>query len=378
MRVERSVVVGAGIAGLTAALALRDLCSEVVVLERAGELRPLGAGIALWPNAIKVLHRLGVGEAVEAAGAVATQSRIYTEQGDPVTVDVSGEFSARFGAPLMLLHRAALHEVLMGALPPGSLRLGEECVGVDQRGDTANVRLASGGSEEAELVVGADGIRSTVRAALFGDEPARFSGIVAWRGLVQLDPDAVSRLAVGEYWGSGALFGIARLGGVQVYWYAADRAPETSDEDDAAELAKRFASWRSPIPELLDSTPEILRTPLYERPPLARWSEGRIGLLGDAAHPMMPNLGQGAAQAIEDAAALAEALEQNDSVSEALQRYGEARRGRVNLVVKRSRQMAKLAHTSNPVLVRLRNAFLRRASAEATLNRMTPIIGGGP
>jgi 2-polyprenyl-6-methoxyphenol hydroxylase-like FAD-dependent oxidoreductase len=382
VHVERAVVVGGGIGGLSAALALQNVCDcrDVLVLERSRELRALGAGIALWPNAINVLRRLGVGEAVEAAGAVATQSRLYTWDGKPLSVDVSGEFAARFGAPLMLLHRADLHDALVGALPTGALRLGAECTSVEQNSGGADVRLADGDVDRADVVIGADGIRSTVRARLFGDSPPRYSGLVAWRGVVSCDPEFVSALEVGEYWGVGSLFGIARIGGDRVYWYAAARAPEPTagNRVDKSDLPRRFGAWHHPIPALIEgTTPEvILRTPLYDRPALPRWNEGRVALLGDAAHPMLPNLGQGAAQAIEDAAVLAQELAAGDDVPSALERYAGRRRERADLVVKRSRQMARLAHLQNPALVRLRNALMRRASAKTTLSRMDPVIGG--
>jgi 2-polyprenyl-6-methoxyphenol hydroxylase-like FAD-dependent oxidoreductase len=382
MHVERAVVIGGGIGGLSAALALQNVCDcrDVLVLERSRELRALGAGIALWPNAINVLRRLAVGEAVEAAGAVATQSRLYTWDGKPLSVDVSGEFAARFGAPLMLLHRADLHDALVAALPSGALRLGAECAGVEQDGVGAEARLADGSLQRADVVVGADGLRSTVRAKLFGDAPPRYSGLVAWRAVLSRDAEFVSALEVGEYWGFGSLFGIARIGGDRVYWYAAARAPEPTAGSgvDKSDLLRRFGAWRDPIPALIEATsPEvILRTPLHDRPALPRWNEGRIALLGDAAHPMLPNLGQGAAQAIEDAAALAEALAAGDDVPSALELYAGRRRERAELVVKRSRQMARLAHLQNPVLVGLRNALMRRASAKTTLSRMDPVIRG--
>jgi 2-polyprenyl-6-methoxyphenol hydroxylase-like FAD-dependent oxidoreductase len=187
---------------------------------------------------------------------------------------------------------------------------------------------------------------------------------------------------VGEYWGHGSLFGVQSLGDNSFYWYAAGQARGGDHEPgaDKDELLQRFGSWAAPIPELLEGTDAqaILRNDLYDRPAPKSMAFGRVALLGDAAHPMLPMLGQGACQAVEDAQALAAALaEEADPVS-ALRLYSERRLPTAALAVNQSRQMARVAHLRNPVAVALRNALLGRASQEASLKRLAPLVGGDP
>ena len=336
----------------------------MVVLEQAAELHEVGAGILLWPNAIRVLQRLDVGAAVADVGAVATNAALRSSRGAPLGAGPAETAVAGVDAPTVVVHRGLLQTLLLAALDEEVLRLGAKCVGVAQDGQGVTVSLADGSTEHGDLVVGADGLHSQVRTALVGDGPPRYSGYTAWRGIVPLDRSLADRLRPGESWGRGCLFGVARLGGNQAYWWASARAAERtggSPAEEKATMERRFGVWHDPIPELIDATLEqaIVRSGQYDRPPLRRWSAGRVGLLGDAAHPMLASLGQGACQAIEDAAALGDAVGAGADVTVALQAYAARRAPHAAAVVRRSRRVARLAHLRYPPAVAARDAFLR-------------------
>jgi 2-polyprenyl-6-methoxyphenol hydroxylase-like FAD-dependent oxidoreductase len=327
-------------------------------------MREVGAGVLLWPNAMRVLRRLEVGAAVEEAGAVAANGAFRSARGTPLGAGLAEQVVARFGAPLVVVHRGLLQTILLAALDQDVLRLGVECVGVAQDAEGVTVSLADGSTEHGDLVVGADGLRSQVRTVLVGDGPPRYSGYTAWRGIVPLDRSLADRLRPGESWGRGCLFGVAMLGGSQAYWWASARTGEGvggSPAEEKAAVERRFRIWHEPIPELIDATLEqaIVRNCQYDRPPLRRWSAGRVGLLGDAAHPMLASLGQGACQAIEDAAALGDAVGAGSDVTVALRAYGARRAPHAAAVARRSHRAARLAHLRHPLAVAARDTFLR-------------------
>jgi 2-polyprenyl-6-methoxyphenol hydroxylase-like FAD-dependent oxidoreductase len=376
---DRALVIGAGIAGLATAIALQRAGRDVLVLERAPQLCEIGAGISLWPNAVKALRRLGVGDAVEAAGAPAHDAAFRSWRGAQLGASLTSRLQGRFGAPLVLIHRARLQTVLRRALGPDAVRLGADCAALDQHDDGVTVHLAGGGVERGAVVIGADGLRSRVRTALVHDGSPRYAGITAWRGVVPLDDTLGHRVSGGESLGRGSLFGVAALNGSQVYWWAGMRRPEGAGDAPRAEkstLLRAFADWHDPIPELVAATPPdaIIRTCLYDRRPLERPSVGRVALAGDAAHPMLPNLGQGAGQAIEDAVVLGEELAESDVVA-ALERYDARRAAHTADVVRASRQMSRIAHLRNPVAAGLRNTLLRASPPSASLRRLEPIVG---
>jgi 2-polyprenyl-6-methoxyphenol hydroxylase-like FAD-dependent oxidoreductase len=376
---KKIVIVGGGIGGLTAARSLRRDGNEVVVLERRATSVEAGAGISLWPNATRVLRDLGLGPALESSAISEGRATIRTWRGRALSASDMAGIEQRFAAPLCVVHRRHLLDVLRAALGDDVLRIGSSCTGASQDDDSASAVLADGGQVEGDIVVAADGVGSRLRDGLLGPVAPRDTGLVAWRAVVPangIDVDAVT----GEAWGRGQLFGAARLTQARLYWFASARAPESSDGSQRAErdlLVERFADWHAPISAIIDSTaPEaMIRTPLREIPPLKTWVSGRVALLGDAAHAMLPNLGQGGCQAIEDAAVLAASLTGGADVPEALNAYEQARKPRAEMVARQSRRMSGLAHLRNPAAVALRNLAMRAAPAEATLRRLDDLVG---
>ncbi len=372
----RAIIVGGGIGGLTAAVALRRAGVEAVVFERAGELREIGAGISIWVNAMKALEGLGLAEAVRAAGREEIGGEVRTAGGATLSRIPARTLEERFGRNV-LLTRPDLQRALFAALEEagGSVRTGTECVGFSQEGSGLAALLADGREERGDLLVGADGLNSIVRQQLFGDERPRYAGFAAWRGLTDMGRDAEGF----EAWGRGSVFGLVGLGRGRFYWYGTKNAPEGQEDSDAgrkAEVLERFEGWHEPVPAVIRATPEagILRNDVYDREPLERWGEGRVTLLGDAAHPMTPNLGQGACQAIEDAAELAGCLRDGGDVARALRLYAERRRGRTAEVARRSRLLGRVVQLENPLLCAARNAAVRAMPVRLQLRQLEAVL----
>ncbi len=357
------LIAGAGIGGLTAAIALRRAGLPVQIHERATQMCEMGAGITVQPNAIHALRAIGVGEAVEAAGCRITAARLTRADGR-VLSSMTDDVYAAAGAPAVALHRGTLQGVLLEALPGEAPRCGRTASGYEVRPDGVTLRFTDGTEAEGALLVGADGLRSAVRAQLLSDGQPRYAGYTSWRGVADTR-EGVGTTAT-EAWGRGRRFGLVPIDAERTYWFATHNASEGGR--DNSELAREtllrlFYGWPAPIRDVLLATPRdaILRTDIYDRPDAARWGEGRVTLLGDAAHPMTPNLGQGAGQAIEDAVVLARELAKAGETGDvvlALRGYEAARAPRSQSMVAASRRLGVIGQAEGALTCRVRDTLM--------------------
>ena len=323
-----------------------------MVYERAPELYEAGAGMMLWPNATRVLRELGVLDRVGARSGPNTNFLVRSERGKILMNIALG----RFDVPALCTRRADLLSALLEALPEDRVRLGHELCGIEQ--DESRVRLffSNGSTAEHDVLIGADGIRSQVRTELYGASDPIYRGYIVWRGIAHYDGDAMPDGSNSETWGSGKRFGILNTGHGRFTWYAAvNMAREHPDEAGGRkqELLRMFEGWHEPVEECIASTPEdaILKNPAFDLAPMARWGKGRATLLGDAAHPCTPNLGQGGCMALEDALVLAKSLAGSAGIEAGLRRYESIRRRRTSHVQRRSRLMGRIGQWENGVVV---------------------------
>lgn len=372
------VIAGAGIGGLTLAVALRRRGIRVRVFERARTFAAVGAGIALPANGVKALQTLRLGGAVTDGGMVVARTAILDSRGRQLGTEVDlTEVYEAMGASLVALHRARLHQILLDAVGPGVITAGAEVTSFERDDSSVHVTLADGQRVAAELLVGADGLHSNVRAQLLGRQAPVYSGYTSWRGVTSTGSVAVPDRTT-ESWGRGERFGIVPIGFGEIYWFAvADAAPNGRDVDVRRELHSRFGSWHAPIAAIIEATPpdRIVRTDICDRDPITRWHSGRVVLLGDAAHPMTPNLGQGAGQAIEDAVVLDACLASSaPTLEDALARYEERRVARANGIVRASRWFGAVAQWSHPVVAWIRNRAMSLMPASMAINQAKTLM----
>lgn len=376
---EPILIAGAGIGGLTAANALRRLGFETEIFERAPALEPVGAGILLQSNAGRMLDHLGLLDAVRAVGWPFSEGDIRRADGRRLGC-ISGELLHSPSA-MVGIHRADLQRILLQDAGPVHLGLAVESAEQDQ--DSVQVTLSDGSTRRGALIIGADGIHSAVRRQLHGDHDPVYAGYTCWRGLCPADPDLYDGFTMFEAWGRGNRFGVLRIAEDRVYWFAVQNAPAGTVGDPSSrkdEVQRLFAGYAEPVPGLIESTPAdaILHHDLVDRAPIKAWGHGRITLLGDAAHPMTPNMGQGAGQSIEDGLVLARHLKSAPDLVTGLRRYEKARRDRANGFVTRSRAMGRLGQLESPVLCALRNTLLGLTPDWVTRRQMRRILEPTP
>jgi salicylate hydroxylase len=349
------IVIGGGIGGLSAALQLLKAGLDVDVYEQAPRITEIGAGIQISPNASRLLHRLGLRPAMDAVGVLprAVHQKRWDDGRTLQRAPLGPAIEATFGAPYYHFHRADLATLLAEALPPERLHVGHRLVDLAQEGGRVTARFENGTTAEADLLVGADGIHSRVRTLVFGPEKPRFTGCVAWRGLVpaerikHLDIEVASHNWMGpdghvvHYWVAGG-----RMMNVVCVVEHGDWTRESwTDRGEVADVLARYAGWHPTVRGLIGAFPETFVWALHDRAELPRWSAGRVTLLGDACHPMLPMMAQGAAQSIEDGAALASLLKaMPGDIEAALARYEAVRKPRATKLQQASAANRKRFH----------------------------------
>lgn len=379
MAERTAIVVGAGVGGLSAALALQRAGWGVTVFERRGEDGEAGSGISLWPNALRALADLDVDGLVTAGAALGGNSGVRTPQGRWVArTNIGGAIADRHGLPLVLIHRQRLLTVLRERLSADRIHHEVEVQHVSPTPSGATV-VTTEGTHAADLVVTADGARSRTRADLFPDHPGlRYSGYTTWRMIVPA-PDAIQP---SETWGTGGRrFAILPLDHQHAYCYAtADERARSGVADERAALRERFGSWHAPIPDIIDSIDpaQVVRTDAYDlSTPLPVFHHGRVVLLGDAAHAMTPDLGQGGCQALEDAVTLGALLRNDPPIDTALQHYSTLRAPRGGDLIRRSRAAGRIYQ----IPVRAARTAARLAGlipARITIRALDPVLDWHP
>jgi salicylate hydroxylase len=328
----RIVVIGGGIGGLSAALSLLDAGFDVHVYEQARLLGEVGAGVQVSPNASRILHRLGLARHLATTGVkpLAWHQRRWDDGRTLLRTPLAEPIEAEFGFPHYQMHRADLLSALAGAFPAERVHLGHQLTGLTETGDGVRARFADGTHTDADVLVGADGIHSVVRRELFGPQQPRFTGCAAYRGLVPAERLRRLRLEVtAQVWmGPGQhlvhyfVRGGELLNVVAIVEQDQWTRESWTDRGDVADALAAFAGWHPQVRTILSAMDETFIWALFDRAPLPRWSSGRTTLLGDACHPMLPFMAQGAAQSIEDGATLAACLTQaGPDIPAALLRY---------------------------------------------------------
>lgn len=362
------MVVGAGIAGLATAVALQRRGHRVTILEERTDTSS-GAGISIWPNALAALDEIGLGDAVRASGGRVSAGAMRWRDGSWLRRPSAARITHALGEPLVVVRRAELMGLITDALADGTIESGRTVTDLVATGAGVRITLADGTSRAADGVVGADGVGSVVARHLNGAMPRRYAGYTAWRGVANYSLDPA---LAGETMGTGTEFGHVPLGEDHTYWFGTERSPEgrTAPGGELAHLRSKYGGWADPIPAILAATDpsDVLRNDLYDRAEARQWARGSVVLVGDAAHPMRPHLGQGGCQGLEDAAILAHCVGPADDLPAAFARFVAFRRPRVGPLVRESRLIGEVVNV-RPAFV---GAALMRASAlmpEAVLTR---------
>ncbi|MBT2212406.1 NAD(P)/FAD-dependent oxidoreductase [Actinomadura sp. NEAU-AAG7] len=365
-RSPRILIAGGGIGGLAASLALRRRGFETLVLERAERLRDGGAGLHIWSNGVIALNELDVADRVLEIAPVQQTCHFSTWRGETLAAWPVGDFVARYGQPTIAVERSVLHGVLKKALPEDTVRTGAQVTSFESGRAGVSVRFADGGTEHGDLLIGADGIHSTVRRGLLGPKPPRFTGYIAWRGRARMDHPLIPPGTFNAIFGPGTRFTYYDVAPGVVHWMSVANGPAGGKDGPAAlqMLTERHRRWAGPVLDILKATPEedVIRGDVLDRRPDRRWGRDRVTLLGDAAHPITFNIGQGACQALEDALVLAEHL--RGGVADpraALRAYEAERRARTAPMQRIARWIGRMGAVENPALISARETFMRKS-----------------
>lgn len=357
-------IVGTGIGGLTAAIALRAKGIDVDVYEAAPAPRNTGTALGVASNGTKVLRALGLTLGEDGHGQPCEHFELRTAPGELIREFPIRKITAELGHPVVSIHRNDLTKLLLEAAGDTPIHYGVRITDVANTGSGIRATSADGADVRADVLVGADGISSTVRAALHGGAPPTERGYICWLATVKFSHPRMTRGYAGHYWGRGRRFGLIDIGAGNVYWWGTANMPAAQARNwhgGKAAILAEFDGWAPEVLDAIDQTPEdtIVTVPAQDRPFSRHWGRGAVTLLGDAAHPMLTSMSQGASAGIEDGYVLAEALARVDDPIAALRTYENLRRRRTRNLVRGSRRLANLEQTEHRAMIALRNLGLR-------------------
>lgn len=360
-RRSTAIVIGAGIGGLAAAAALRRSGLDVEVYERASRLAPAGSALSLPINAQVALRSAGIELDL---GQPYDELHFLTERGRMIRTIPFRHLGERLGGRNVAVHRAELQRALLAQAGDTPVALGAVATGFHRDGAGVRVEFADGRQARGDVVIGADGFHSAVRRQLAGPEQPREAGYVCWLATLPFRHPVVTPGYVAHYWGRGQRLGLIDLGGGQVYWWGTLNMPPAAARTWAGgkdAIVRAYAGWAPEVEAVIAATPEesIISVPAHDRPFLPRWGDGPVTLLGDAAHPMLPSLAQGAAMAIEDAVVLAQRLAGATDLPAALRRYEADRQDRTRRIVAGARSLSRIEQLANPAARRARDLYIR-------------------
>lgn len=361
-------IIGAGIGGLTTAIALQQKGIQVRVFEQANTIKPVGAGIVLANNAMQVFDKLGLKNEIEAQGNPISSLKVTQENLNVISSVDLGYFEEKHQVKNIAIHRADLQRILLSKLRSEVIYLDHELDNIEENDDKSyTLTFKNGKTLSSEVIIGADGIHSKVRNFLFPKSVIRNAKQVCWRGVTNIRLPEKFKYELNECWGKGDRFGFVRIKSNRVYWYALKNESDSEDYD-TEHLEDYFKDYHPMVQEIIRQTPleNIHTSDILDLKPNKSWFSNNACLIGDAAHAATPNLGQGACQSIEDAYVLSECLSTCNPAT-AFTRYERLRMSKAHLVVNKSWRLGKIAHHTNPVLITLRNTMMRMIPK--TINR---------
>jgi len=369
-------IIGAGIGGLTAALAFKRKGLNVIVYESAAEIKPVGAGIGIANNAMQIFKKLGIHEKIENAGVKVSAMNITDHKLQSLSLIDLKEFEVKYGVCNISIHRAVLQNILAEEIGFENIKLSKRLLKIEQNGGV-KLFFEDGSIETADVVIAADGIKSLVRNQLFDPSQMRDTKQICWRGVskVSLHKDYNNKAV--EAWGKGKRFGFVQINSQDVYWYAVVNELLINQQEDS--LENLFKDFNSDVLEIIKNTSDdtVIKNRIIDLKPIHKWYNEKVCLLGDAAHATTPNLGQGACQAIEDAYLLAELYKENIPIEIVFKEYQKLRIKKAHEIVNSSWRIGKIAHLENSFIIYVRNLLMRCIPKSANNKQLESIFKVG-